>query len=188
MNPNRQKSHSINMNQIRGMIIMLIIKIIVNHGRTECALITYNKEVSALKKFLLFAAAAALSAAAFVIIRNLIPETDEPEEVFVSAETADERMDYFSSHGWEVSEISCRDIVIPEKFSREYEEYALMQDRQGLPLRRYMGRNGRLFVYEVKNYSPENKKMLAELIVCDGIAAASMVYSEDGGKLRFPVQ
>ena len=40
----------------------------------------------------------------------------------------------------------------------------------------------------IKNYSPENRRMLAELIVCDDIAVASMVYSEDGETLKMPVQ
>ena len=141
-----------------------------------------------MKKILLLAAAAAVTAAAVFVIRSFIPDSDEPEEVFVSAATADERKEYFAIHGWETAEISCRDIVIPAVFSDEYEEYAVMQDRQGLPLRKYSGRNGRLYVYEVKNYSPENRKMLAELLVCDDIAVASMVYSEDGGSIRIPVQ
>lgn len=62
-----------------------------------------------------------------------------------------------------------------------------MQDKQGLPLRRYAGRAAKLFVYEVRNYSPNGMKMLAELLVCGNTAVASTVYSEDGGSLRMPV-
>ena len=114
--------------------------------------------------------------------------TREPNTVSaVAAESAAQRISYFASHGWEVEEISERYVTIPENFSAVYEEYALMQDKQGLPLRRYAGRNARLFVYEVKNYSPQNKKMLAELLVCDNTAVASMVYSEDSGSIRMPV-
>ena len=86
-----------------------------------------------------------------------------------------------------MEEISEREVTIPAEFSDTYEEYALVQDKQGLPLREYAGRNARLFVYEVKNYSPDSRKMLAELLVCDDTAVASLVYSEDGGKLRMPV-
>ncbi|SHM10791.1 DUF4830 domain-containing protein [Ruminococcus flavefaciens] len=103
------------------------------------------------------------------------------------AADASQRIGYFASHGWEVEEISERDIIIPHEFSDIYEEYAEMQDRQGLPLREYSGRSARLYTYEVKNYSPENMKMLAELLVCDDKAVASMVYSEDGGSIRMPV-
>ena len=105
----------------------------------------------------------------------------------VTAADASQRTYYFSSHGWEVEEISEKDIVIPADFSGAYEEYALIQDRQELPLRGYAGRNARRFEYEVRNYSPENMKMLAELIVCGDTVIASMIYSEDGESLRMPV-
>ncbi|MBR5683846.1 MAG: DUF4830 domain-containing protein [Ruminococcus sp.] len=98
-----------------------------------------------------------------------------------------QRIGYFASHGWEAEEISEKDITIPADFPDVYEEYARMQDKQELPLRKYAGRAAKLFVYEIKNYSPDNMKMLAELLVCDDIAVASMVYSEDGGSLRMPV-
>ena len=98
-----------------------------------------------------------------------------------------QRIDYFASHGWEAEEVSEKNITIPYEFSSLYEIYASMQDKQGLPLRKYAGKTAKLFVYEIKNYNPYNKKMLAELLVCDNIAVASMVYSEDGGSLRMPV-
>lgn len=105
----------------------------------------------------------------------------------ISASTVSERIDYFASHGWEVEEIAGKEVTIPTEFSQAYEEYAMIQDKQGLPLRDYAGRNGRLYVYEVKNYSPESRKMLAELLVCDDTAVASMVYSDDGGTVRLSV-
>ena len=133
-----------------------------------------------MRKTIFMAAAAAFALAAC--------STHETAPVSaVAAENAAQRISYFASHGWEVEEISERYVTIPESFSAVYEEYALMQDKQGLPLRRYAGRNARLFVYEVKNYSPQNKKMLAELLVCDNTAVASMVYSEDSGSIRMPV-
>ena len=89
----------------------------------------------------------------------------ESSDAAIAAGEPSQRIDYFASHGWEVEEISERTVTIPTEFSSVYEEYALMQDKQGLPLRRYAGRDARLYVYEVKNYSPDCKKMLAELIV-----------------------
>ena len=130
---------------------------------------------------------AALAAAAVIAVSIYPNYDDEPEEVFVPASTVAERMDYFSSHGWETEELSEKPIMIPAVFSQEYEEYARIQDKQGLPLRRYAGRSGELYLFKVKNYSPDNRKMFAELIVCDDIAVASMVYSEDGVSVRMPV-
>lgn len=120
----------------------------------------------------------------------LIPDKSSrklPESVHVAASTTAERIGYFASHGWEVEEIAGKSVIIPENFSTAYEEYAVMQDKQGMPLREYAGREATLYVYDVKNYSPESKKMLAELLVCNDIAVASMVYSEDGGSLRLAV-
>ncbi|MBP3250306.1 MAG: DUF4830 domain-containing protein [Ruminococcus sp.] len=110
-----------------------------------------------------------------------------PESPSVSAATVSDRIDYFASHGWEVEEICGKFVTIPTEFSPLYEDYALIQDKQGLPLREYAGRDAQLYVYEVKNYSPDSKKMLAELLVCDDTAIASLVYSEDGGSLKMAV-
>ena len=130
--------------------------------------------------------AAVLTAAVFIVPKRG-SEHIIPESAAVAASNAAERIDYFASHGWEVEEIAGKDITIPGDFSSVYEEYAALQDKQGMPLREYAGRNARLYVYNVKNYSPESKKMLAELLVCDDTAIASMVYSEDGGSLRLAV-
>lgn len=135
---------------------------------------------------ILLTGAAVVTAA--VIALHLPHDNSEPEEVFVPAATVAERMNYFSSHGWETEEISEKNITIPSVFSDEYEEYARIQDKQGLPLRRFAGRNGQLYVYEIRNYSPESRRMLAELLVCDDIAVGSIVYSDDGESVRMPVQ
>lgn len=127
---------------------------------------------------------AAVSAAVFALTACSIKESPTP---VTAVGDVDKRINYFASHGWEAEEISEKDITIPTEFSAAYEEYARIQDKQGLPLRKYTGRAAKLFVYEIKNYSPDNMKMLAELIVCDDTAAASLVYSEDGGSLRMPV-
>lgn len=133
----------------------------------------------------------ALIAIAIYMAIFLIPEKNGKQEVsepeIISASTPSERIDYFALHGWEVEEIAGKDITIPSEFSESYEEYAVFQDKQNLPLREYAGKNARLYVYEVHNFRPENKKMLAELLVCDDTVIASMVYSEDGGSIRLSV-
>lgn len=138
------------------------------------------------RTFILVSAAVAMGAA-IIFLPGKESGTKSPEEKRIPAAAVSERIDYFASHGWEVEEIAGKEITIPSDFSQAYEEYAMIQDKQGLPLREYAGRNGQLYVYEVKNYSPESKKMLAELIVCDDTAVASMVYSEDGGTVRLSV-
>lgn len=141
-----------------------------------------------MKKHIIFLSIAAAAVISAVI---LMPEKENPHKIPdnppIAAASVNQRLDYFASHGWEVEEIGAKNVTIPEDFSSVYEEYASLQDKQGLPLREYVGRDARLYVYEVKNYSPESRKMLAELLVCDDTAIASMVYSEDGGSLKMAV-
>ena len=139
------------------------------------------------KKTKLLIASGAVLAAAVLLFPEKPQKNSIPDSAPTLAATVSDRIDYFASHGWEVEEICSRNVTIPSDFSAVYEEYACLQDKQGLPLREYAGKNAQLYVYEVKNYSPESKKLLAELLVCDDTAVASMVYSEDGGSLKMAV-
>lgn len=119
-----------------------------------------------------------------------IPEKEEkPEPIArVSARTSAERINYFSLHGWETEEIFSRDIVIPNEFSESYEVFAQLQDKQKLPLREYKGSNAVLYTYRIKNYNPDEKNLMAELIVCDGKAVSSAIYDENDSDYIISVQ
>lgn len=119
-----------------------------------------------------------------------IPEKEEkPEPIArVSAGTSAERINYFSLHGWETEEIFSRDIVIPNEFSESYEVFAQLQDKQKLPLREYKGSNAVLYTYRIKNYNPDEKNLMAELIVCDGKAVSSAIYDENDSDYIISVQ
>lgn len=134
------------------------------------------------KKFVIAAIAAAVILSAVIII---FPDREPPEtagNAVTDASDSEHRTAYFASHGWEVEEISVRDITIPSDFSSAYEEYAVIQDKQGLPLREYAGRDAKIYTYDVINYSPDNRPVYAELLVCDNTAIASVVYG-NGSKL-----
>ncbi|MDE6035286.1 MAG: DUF4830 domain-containing protein [Ruminococcus sp.] len=140
------------------------------------------------KIFMLVIIAVAIYAVIFFTAEKSGKDTDKPvKKADIPASDTAERINYFSMHGWEVEEVSGKNIVIPSEFSGDYAEYAEIQDKQGLPLRDYAGQNGSLYVYEVRNYSPENMKMYAELIICEDKIIASLVYSEDGGSIQMPV-
>jgi hypothetical protein len=139
------------------------------------------------KNIITFVSAAAFVTAAVLLFPERTDPHRVPESAHVAAATVSDRIDYFASHGWEVEEIAEKNVIVPSDFSQAYEDYARIQDKQGLPLRKYAGRNAQLYVYEVKNYSPESRKMLAELLVCSDTAIASMVYSDDGGSVRLAV-
>lgn len=140
------------------------------------------------KKFTIFAIGAAVILAGIILI---FPDNQNQQKAdntaVVDASSVSRRIDYFASHGWDVEEISGKDITIPAEFTEEYEQYAAIQDKQGLPLREYAGKPGKIYVYEVRNFDPSEQHMLAELLVCDDTAIASLVYSDNGGELRFAV-
>ncbi len=129
------------------------------------------------KKFVVTAIMIAVALCAVIII---FPDNKETPEntgnAVTDASDTEHRTAYFASHGWEVEEISVKDITIPSDFSSAYEEYAVIQDKQGLPLREYAGRNAQVYTYNIMNYSPDSRKMYAELLVCDNTAIASVVY------------
>lgn len=131
----------------------------------------------------------AVSAAVFASLLCDRSKSRQPAPVRTppSAGSVSERFDYFASHGWEVEEVSVRDITIPSDFSGGYADYAALQDKQGLTLRQCAGKQAQLYVYDVKNYSPGSQKMLAELIVCESSIVASLIYSEDGESCQMPV-
>ncbi|MDD6346351.1 MAG: DUF4830 domain-containing protein [Oscillospiraceae bacterium] len=120
----------------------------------------------------------------------LMPEKKElPESsAKVPASTVSERIGYFALHGWEAEEIFSKNIIIPERFSENYQAFVELQDKQRLPLREYRGKNAELYTYRIKNYNPDNKNLLAELIVCDGNAVSSVIYAEDDAEYILSVQ
>lgn len=129
------------------------------------------------KSFKIILSAGIILTAVFIFM----PERKEnPEPVaVVPAVTTAERINYFALHGWEAEEIFSRDIIIPSEFSESYEDFAEIQDKQKLPLRECKGMDAVLYTYRIKNYAPDNKNLLAELIVCDGKAVSSAIYAED---------
>lgn len=139
------------------------------------------------KKYIFTAFSVILLSVGAVYLAFLRKPAADDSEIPVILSDAKDRIGYFASHGWEVAEISEKNIVIPCEFSEAYEEYVAVQDKQGLPLRKCSGKNAVLYTYEVKNYHPNNEKILAELIVCEKRAAASIIYSEECGRIISPV-
>ena len=128
---------------------------------------------------------AVISVTVFLIFRTSDTGNKQTPTQILQEITGD-GTEFFALHGWETEKVSEKNIKIPREFSKAYTEYALIQEKQGLPLKDFAGRDAVLFTYSVKNYSPNGKEMSAELIVCDGIAVSALVYSTDG-LLKFEV-
>lgn len=138
------------------------------------------------KSFKIILSAGIILTAVFIFI----PEKKESPEptAKVSASTVSERINYFALHGWEAEEIFSKNITIPSEFNESYELFAQLQDKQKLPLRECKGMDAVLYTYRIKNYTPDNKNLLAELMVCDGKAVSSAIYAEDDSSYIISVQ
>lgn len=135
------------------------------------------------KKFAVTAIISAIILSGIIII---FPDHKETQEragnAYTDAGDETKRTAYFASHGWDVEETGVKEIRIPADFSGAYEEYAVIQDKQGMPLREYAGRTAKVYTYTVRNYKQESRSMQAELLVCDNTAIASVVYG-NGDKM-----
>ena len=90
---------------------------------------------------------------------------------------------YLNIKGWDVTEESSMDVVIPCEFTGIYSDYAALQEKQGLPLSKYKGKKAQRFIYTVKNYGGD-VPVKAELVISGGkLVSAALVENVLYGKL-----
>ena len=70
------------------------------------------------------------------ICRRIEPKQDEPPLVLNEYQ----REAYLNIRGWEIEEISCQTVRIPEEFEGIYREYADIQSKDGFKLENYKGK------------------------------------------------
>ncbi|MFR5876018.1 MAG: DUF4830 domain-containing protein [Eubacterium sp.] len=87
----------------------------------------------------------------------------------IKCATADERLAYIASLGWECSKDETeKAITIPNEFNDVYTQYNEVQKEQGFDLEKYKGQSATLYTYNITNYK-SNKNVIADLIVCNGV-------------------
>ncbi len=77
---------------------------------------------------------------------------------------------FLEKYGWEVNEnyTDKSNIIIPEPFDMVYENYNKLQLEAGLDLRKYYGKSGIRYTYQVTNYPTDvNDIVYANVIVID---------------------
>ncbi|MBQ8028959.1 MAG: DUF4830 domain-containing protein [Clostridia bacterium] len=74
--------------------------------------------------------------------------------VIMKAETAEDRIAFFSQFGWEVSQDPCevKEVIIPTEFDEVYSSYNELQKSQGLDLEKFKGARVKMWSYEILNY------------------------------------
>lgn len=103
----------------------------------------------------------------------------------VSCKTAEERVNYINSLGFETdSSEESKEIIIPTRFNDVYNKYNEIQKKQGLDLAEYKGKTAVMYTYHITNYG-DNDNVIANLIVFDGqlIGADLCDTSADNGFL-----
>lgn len=99
--------------------------------------------------------------------------------------TAEKRIEYIKSFGWEVgiAPTSIKEIRIPAVFDEAYEQYNALQRQQGFDLRKYRACYAYKYTYDILNYSePSPVPICANLIVHEGrIIGADISSSEADG-------
>lgn len=100
-----------------------------------------------------------------------------PVSAALTAGTESELVSYLSSLGWETSGAPVAEqVLLPQSFGPEYDEYLAIQAEGGFDLAAYAGETVTRYSYTVTNYPTGETGVLADLLVLDGAII--------GGELR----
>ena len=126
--------------------------------------------------------AAVICTGAFFACRTGSPVPEK--EIRLESEYALEA--WLNIKGWKVSSPIHTIITVPREFSGIYAEYALMQQRLGLPVDRYKGQKADRYLFTVENYGGE-VPVTAELLVKDDILiGAALFENKPSGRILSP--
>lgn len=83
----------------------------------------------------------------------------------VDGSTNAKRVNFLQSLGLKVNETATeiKDIIIPQNFSKVYENYNQLQTQNGFNLKNYRGKPAKIYTYSID----DDKENVAHLIVCD---------------------
>lgn len=102
-----------------------------------------------------------------------------PASAQIKCSTADDRISYLTSLGWQVDEKEeKKSIVIPSVFNDVYNDYNDIQKSQGFDLENYKGKKAVLYSYSVRNYNGSDN-VKADLIVYNGNLIGSDLCDSD---------
>lgn len=134
----------------------------------------YSLRASTLKFF----AVICVALTALITMITFIPGYDTGELGYITTgtekeinydkiKTNEDRVNFLSQFGWQVKSepVESAEITIPSEFDKIFTGYNEIQKRQGLDLSRYKNKNVMRYTYEITNYSGEDGKVYANVIV-----------------------
>ncbi|MGN1081279.1 MAG: DUF4830 domain-containing protein, partial [Acutalibacteraceae bacterium] len=110
-----------------------------------------------ISKRTVFALVAGLLIVGLLIASDIVSRrADESEHGVYVGETAEQRMEFLRSYGWEVGEeTESEQVVIPTVWNDVYEQYNAILLTEGFDLTDYKGVVATRYTYEILNY-PDN--------------------------------
>ncbi len=78
-------------------------------------------------------------------------------------------VDYLEGLGYTVTPqaVVVEEVVIPETFNKEYEEYNLLQKPAGFDLNNFKGKSAKKYTFKVLNFEDQQEEVVANLLVCE---------------------
>ena len=145
-----------------------------------------------LRKGLTVAAAVVLLMVTTLIL--LLPGCQKQESTPIPAGTDAQRLEYLTSLGWAVEEqpVETLDLLLPEKLTEDWADYARLQKEQNLPFSDFAGQSVKRYTYAVTNYPGIAQGVQANLFVCgDQLIGGDIISLGENGfqtGLAFPEQ
>lgn len=132
------------------------------------------------KKFIALAAVLGVAAAAVFICRRVEPKHNEPPLVLNEYQ----RESYLNIRGWDIEEVSCETVRIPEEFEGIYKEYADIQSKDGFKLENYKGKEVQRCLYRVLNYGGDSEVTAELLLYNDELISAALIENKPDGFIK----
>lgn len=96
------------------------------------------------------------------------------------ADIPEQRSKYIQSFGWQVGECAEeKSVVLPQTFSKVYQNYNVLQKQQGFDLQPYAGRQCTVYTYPLLNFPGQPQDVFLHLMVCDGQVIGGDIASVD---------
>ena len=99
-----------------------------------------------------------------------------------SVRSNEDRIAYLAELGWQVSDqpAMIEELMIPETFGESYDEYLVLQSRQGFDLTKFTGKRVKRYVYDITNDPDANLPMQAALLVYKNKVIGGQLQAADG--------
>ena len=123
-------------------------------------------------KFIMLVSFVVMTMVSLFILSNENKQTSSIKAISYSGETHEQRMEFVSQFGWDVSTepFEVKEVIIPEETDETFSAYNEIQKSQGFDLDEFAGKRAKCWTYIVKNYEGyENQECIhANILVYDG--------------------